>query len=71
MNDLLTFLKQYKWRVITVCTGIVIAILLFTIGLWRTLLLLAIIAAGYMVGKKLDKDGTESFDEAVSKLFKK
>lgn len=71
MNDLLTFLKQYKWRVITVCTGIVIAILLFTIGLWRTLLLSAIIAAGYMVGKKLDKDGTESFDEAVSKLFKK
>lgn len=71
MNDLLAFLKQYKWRVITVCTGIVIAVLLFTIGLWRTLLLAAIIAAGYMVGKKLDKDGTESFDEAVSKLFKK
>lgn len=71
MLDLLNFLKQYKWRVITVCTGVVIAILLFTIGLWRTLILGAIVAAGYLIGKKLDKDGTESFDEAVSKLFKK
>lgn len=71
MNELLAIFKQYKWRVITVCAGIVIASLLFTIGLWRTLILLAIIALGYTVGKKLDRDGTESFDEAVSKLFKK
>ena len=71
MEELKTLLKEYKWRVIGIASGIVLAILLFTIGLWRTLLLFALVAVCYVVGRHLDNGGKEELDKAISSLFRK
>ena len=47
------------------------AVLIFTIGFWRTLLLTAITALCYFVGCILDKGGKEGLQEALSRLFRK
>ena len=50
MDEFRQFLKEYKWRVIGIAGGILLAVLIFTIGFWRTLLLTAITALCYFVG---------------------
>ena len=71
MEELKALLKEYKWRVIGIVAGIVLAILLFTIGFWRTLLLFALVALCYVVGRHLDNGGKEELDKAISSLFRK
>ncbi|MBR5292830.1 MAG: DUF2273 domain-containing protein [Clostridia bacterium] len=71
MEELKALLKEYKWRVIGIAAGIVLAILLFTIGLWRTLLLFALVAVCYVIGRHLDNGGKEELDKAIGKLFSK
>ena len=71
MDEFRQFLKEYKWRVIGVAGGILLAVLIFTIGFWRTLLLTAITALCYFVGCILDKGGKEGLQEALSRLFRK
>ena len=71
MEELKALLKEYKWRVIGIVAGIVLAILLFTIGLWRTLLLFALVAVCYVVGRHLDNGGKEELDKAIGRLFSK
>ena len=43
------FWNQYKWRILSVALGIVFAMLLFTIGFWKTLLLFVIVGAAFSV----------------------
>ena len=71
MEELKALLKEYKWRVIGIAAGIVLAILLFTIGLWRTLLLFALVAVCYVIGRHLDNGGKEELDKAIGRLFSK
>ncbi len=71
MEDLKALLKEYKWRLIGIVAGIVLAVLLFTIGLWRTLLLFALVALCYVIGRHLDNGGKEELDKAISSLFRK
>jgi len=71
MEELKALLKEYKWRVIGIVAGIVLAILLFTIGLWRTLLLFALVAVCYVIGRHLDNGGKEELDKAIGRLFSK
>jgi len=71
MEELKALLKEYKWRLIGIAAGIVLAVLLFTIGLWRTLLLFALVALCYVVGRHLDNGGKEELDKAISSLFRK
>ena len=71
MEELKALLKEYKWRVIGIVAGIVLAILLFTIGLWRTLLLFALVAVCYVMGRHLDNGGKEELDKAIGRLFSK
>ncbi len=71
MEELKTLLKEYKWRIIGIAAGIVLAILLFTIGFWRTLLLLALVAVCYVIGRHLDNGGKEELDKAIGRLFSK
>ena len=59
MEELKALLKEYKWRVIGIVAGIVLAILLFTIGFWRTLLLFALVAVCYVIGRHLDNGGKD------------
>lgn len=71
MEELKTLLKEYKWRVIGIVAGIVLAVLLFTIGFWRTLLLFALVAVCYVIGRHLDNGGKEELDKAIGRLFSK
>ena len=71
MEELNALLKKYRWRIIGTVAGIVLAILLFTIGLWRTLLLFALVAVCYVIGSHLDNGGKEELDKAIGKLFSK
>jgi len=69
MEELKALLKEYKWRLIGIAAGIVLAVLLFTIGLWRTLLLFALVALCYIIGRHLDNGGKEELDKAIGRLF--
>ena len=42
MDEFRQFLKEYKWRVIGIAGGILLAVLIYTICFWRTLLVNAI-----------------------------
>ena len=71
MSDIKYFLEKYKWRILSVAIGIVLTVLLLTIGFWRTLLLLAIVAGCYFVGTLLDSGGKESLKSLWKTLLKK
>ena len=55
MNAFLEFVKSHKFTVLFVALGLVLAILFFTIGFWRTLLLLVILALCFLIGYLLDQ----------------
>ncbi|MEA4913886.1 MAG: DUF2273 domain-containing protein [Christensenella sp.] len=71
MNAFLEFVKNHKFTVLFVALGLVLAILFFTIGFWRTLLLLVILALCFLVGYLLDQSGPEGIKEFFTKLFSK
>lgn len=71
MNSFEEFFLKYKWRIIAVAAGILLTILLLTIGFWRTLLLIAIVAVCYFIGTLLDNGGKESIKGIITTLFKK
>ncbi len=43
-------IKPYLGRIVGILCGLLIAILIFTIGFWRTLLLCLLVLAGYIIG---------------------
>ena len=57
MEEFIAFCKQYKWRILGVLGGMLFCILVFTINFWRTLLLSAVVFAGYLIGTQLDEGG--------------
>ncbi|MDR0840948.1 MAG: DUF2273 domain-containing protein [Christensenellaceae bacterium] len=71
MEKFLEFCKQYKWRLIGVTGGILFCILVFTINFWRTLLLMVLGGAGYVIGLALDNGGKERVSEFIDRLFRK
>jgi uncharacterized membrane protein len=71
MGNFSDFFKQYKWRIVCICFGILFAILIFTIGFWRTLLLFAIVGVCFVLGKALDEGGGGRISRAFSEIFTK
>ena len=71
MNAFVEFVKTHKFTVLFVALGLVLAILFFTIGFWRTLLLLVILALCFLIGYLLDQGGPEGIKEFFTKLFSK
>lgn len=71
MNAFLEFVKSHKFTVLFVSLGLVLAILFFTIGFWRTLLLLVILALCFLIGYLLDQGGPDGIKEFFNKLFSK
>ena len=71
MNGFLEFVKNHKFTVLFVSLGLVLSILFFTIGFWRTLLLLVILALCFLIGYLLDQDGPDGIKEFFNKLFSK
>ncbi|MBC6310010.1 DUF2273 domain-containing protein [Listeria sp. FSL L7-1582] len=61
-------LQPYKWRIIGVIVGLIIAILFMTIGFGYTLLILLIAGIGFLIGKW--KDGQLDFNDWL-KFFTK
>lgn len=50
-------LKLYRWPIIGGVTGLVLAMLLLTIGFWKTLVLLLLIGIGTAAGLYLSQTG--------------
>jgi uncharacterized membrane protein len=71
MNAFLEFVKTHKFTVILVLIGLVLSILFFTIGFWRTILLFLILAICFFIGYLLDQSGPEGIREFFQKLFGK
>ncbi|AQY49646.1 hypothetical protein PWEIH_06611 [Listeria weihenstephanensis FSL R9-0317] len=61
-------LQPYKWRIIGVIVGLVIAVLFMTIGFGYTLLLLLIAGIGFLIGKW--KDGQLDINDWLKFLTK-
>ena len=71
MNGCLEFVTNHKFTVLFVAIGLVLTILFFTIGFWRTLLLLVILGLCFLIGYLLDQGGPDSIKEFFTKLFSK
>ncbi len=70
-NGFLGFFKKYKFTIVLSLLGLILAVLFFTIGFWRTLLLLLILALCFLVGYLLDQSGPEGVKNFVQKIFTK
>ena len=69
MNAFLEFVKKHKFTVLLVLVGLVLSVLFFTIGFWRTILLFLILALCFLIGYLLDQGGPEGIREFFRKLF--
>jgi len=70
-NSFLDFLLKHKFAGILSVIGLIVAILLFTIGFWRTIVLVLILALCFLIGYLLDQSGPEGIREFFNKLFSK
>ena len=71
MNAFLEFVKSHKFTVLLVLIGLVLSILFFTIGFWRTILLFIILALCFLIGYLLDQGGPDGIKDFFNKLFSK
>ena len=71
MDKFREFIKRYQWTVACVALGVLLAILLFSIGFWKTLLLLIIVAACFFFGYTLDQRGTAGVKDFFTSLLHK
>jgi uncharacterized membrane protein len=69
-NNLGETLKPYKYRIIGLLCGLIIAILFLTIGFWKTILLVLLSAAGFIIGYFLDDkaDLGDMVDKIMSRV---
>jgi len=68
-GSFMEFVKAHKFTILLVLFGLILTILFFTIGFWRTILLILILALCLFAGILLDKGGAEGFREFFRKLF--
>ena len=71
MEELERFFRTYKWRIIGIVSGIIFAVLIFTINFWRTLLLTVIVGLCYLFGYLMDQGGREAVAEFFARVFGK
>ena len=71
MDGFLDFLRRNKWRLVLMFIGVLLVVLLFTIGFWRTLLLTVIVGICYLIGALLDEGGRARVGEFFNDLFSK
>lgn len=70
-NGFLEFIKKYKFTIVLSLIGLILTVLFFTIGFWRTMLLLLILALCFLIGYLLDQSGPEGVKNFFNKLFSK
>jgi len=71
MDKLREFIKEHRWTVVCVAAGFVFAMLLFTIGFFRTLLLLAVVSVCFVIGMTLDREGVDGVKALFARIFHK
>lgn len=71
MEKIRQFLREHQWTVTLIIIGLILASLLFTIGLWKTLLLFAIVGVAWFFGSMMDKKGGEGVKDFFAQLFNK
>lgn len=71
MENFKEFCTEHKWAILLVLIGLVLAILLMTIGFWKTLLLVVILGVCFLLGVLLDKNGAAGVKAFFDKLFAK
>lgn len=70
MNWLRDIYTQHKGMVWGAGLGLLLAILVMSINIWRTLLLIIFIGAGVLIGSRFDR-GNQSNDDFFSRFFKR
>ena len=70
MDDFLNFCKEHRWAIICVLVGLLLLILLLSIGFWKTLLALLVLGVCFVIGLLLDKGGPDSVTDFFKNLFK-
>lgn len=70
-NGFWAFVKEHKFTFVSVVIGVILVILFFTIGFWRTILLALILGICFLLGYLLDKGGAEGVVDFFKKLFSK
>ena len=49
-NQLINFIKEYKWRIVEFIAMLILAVLFLTIGFWKTVLILVLCLIGIGLG---------------------
>ena len=70
-NGFMDFVKKYKFTILLCLIGLILVILFFTIGFWRTLLLMVILALCFLVGYLLDQSGPDGVKNFINRIFSK
>ncbi len=70
MKEFIKNLEPYKFRIIGLITGLIIAILFLTIGFWETILIVILTALGFVAGYFLDdkSDLGDMIDRIMSRV---
>lgn len=68
-DDFIVYIAEHRWRILLIAMAIIILILLFTIGFWRTLLVVVAVAVCYIIGKVLDDGGKGGISAFFKALF--
>ena len=65
------FLENHTWTAILAVAGLILAVLILTVGFWKTVLILALVAVFALAGAAMDRDGGESARNFFQNLFHK
>lgn len=71
MERFLSFCRKNKWAVILAAVGLVLMILFFAIGFFRTILILAVVALCFFIGYLLDQGGVDAVKNFFKNIFSK
>ena len=71
MEKVQVFLAEHRWTVVFTFCGVILAVLLLTVGFWKTLLILAFAVVFGLAGYMLDRDGGASAKASFDRLFHK
>lgn len=69
MEKLQQFVREHQWTVTLIVLGVLLSVLLFSIGLIKTLILFAIVAIACYFGSQLDKKGSEGVKRFIQEHF--
>lgn len=70
MEKFSEFCKKHCWALFFTALGLLLGILFMTIGFWRTMLLIVVVALCFLIGYLLDNGGVEGLKGFANKIFK-